>query len=69
MTSLFRKAARMNLMAMDFVMQVTVVELVLGTLAASRTLSFELSRGTKVSLREVEMHVHSYTTSSRVTPK
>ena len=55
MTSLLRKAARINLMAMDFVMQVTVVELVLGTLAGSRTLSFELSRGTKVRRTRVEM--------------
>lgn len=58
MASLLRKAARVNLMAMDFVMQVTVVELVLGTLDTSRTLSFELSRGTKVSRWEdIEMHV------------
>ncbi|CAM9817371.1 unnamed protein product, partial [Ectocarpus sp. 12 AP-2014] len=50
MTSLLRKAARMNLVAMDFVLQVTVVELVLGTLLDDgRTLSFELSRGTKSS--------------------
>ena len=49
MVSFLRKAARMNLVAMDFVLQVTVVELVLGTLDANagRTLSFELSRGTK----------------------
>lgn len=39
----------MNLVAMDFVLQVTVVELVLGALDAGRTLSFELSRGTKAS--------------------
>lgn len=58
MASLLRKAARVNLMAMDFVMQVTVVELVLGTLEASRTLSFELSRGTKASRwEEIEMRV------------
>lgn len=38
----------MNLVAMDFVLQVTVVELVLGTLDSGRMLSFELSRGTKV---------------------
>ncbi|CAN0425473.1 unnamed protein product, partial [Ectocarpus sp. 12 AP-2014] len=50
MTSFLRKAARMNLVAMDFVLQVTVVELVLGTLLDDgRTLSFELSRGTKSS--------------------
>eukprot|EP00752_Nemacystus_decipiens_P006334 g5710.t1 len=49
MASFLRKAARMNLVAMDFVLQVTVVELVLGALDADRTLSFELSRGTKTS--------------------
>lgn len=50
MTSFLRKAARMNLVAMDFVLQVTVVELVLGALLDDgRTLSFELSRGTKAS--------------------
>lgn len=38
----------MNLMAMDFVLQVTVVELVFGTLDGRRLLSFELSRGSKV---------------------
>eukprot|EP00903_Cladosiphon_okamuranus_P017968 g16531.t2 len=49
MASFLRKAARMNLVAMDFVLQVTVVELVLGALDSGRTLSFELSRGTKTS--------------------
>lgn len=48
MVSLLRKASRVNLVAMDFVLQVTVEELVLETLDAGRTLSFELSRGTKV---------------------
>lgn len=48
MASLLRKAARMNLVAMDFVLRVTVVELVLGNLDAGRMLSFELSRGSKV---------------------
>jgi len=48
MASFLRKAARVNHVAMDFVLQVTVVELVLGALDAGRTLSFELSRGTKV---------------------
>lgn len=38
----------MNLVAMEFVLQVTVVELVLGTLDVGQMLSFELSRGTKV---------------------
>lgn len=49
MVSFLRKAARMNLVAMDFVLQVTVVELVLGALDEGTTLSFELSRGTKAS--------------------
>lgn len=48
MASLLRKASRMNTVAMDFVLQVTVVELKVGTLESGRTLSFELSRGTKV---------------------
>lgn len=33
---------------MDFVLQVTVVELVLGKMDDGRVLSFELSRGSKV---------------------
>lgn len=49
MVSFLRKAARMSLVPMDFVLQVTVVELVLGGLDPGRTLSFELSRGTKAS--------------------
>ena len=48
MASLLQKAARVNLVAMDFVLQVTVVKLVLGALEHGRVLSFELSRGTKV---------------------
>lgn len=48
MSSLLRKAARVNLVAMDFMLQVTVEELVLETLDTARTLSFELSRGAKV---------------------
>lgn len=55
MASFLRKAARMNLVPMDFVLQVTVVELVLGSLdsEAGRMLSFELSRGTKVHKRSI----------------
>lgn len=49
MASLLRKAARMNLVAIDYVLQVTVVELILGALDAKTMLSFELSRGTKAS--------------------
>lgn len=49
MASLLQKAARVNLVAMDFVLQVTVVKLVLGALEDGRVLSFELSRGTKSS--------------------
>lgn len=49
MVSLLRKAARMSLVAMDFMLQVTVEELVFGRLDSARTLSFELSRGTKVT--------------------
>lgn len=52
MASFLRKAARVNHVAMDFVLQVTVVELVLGALDSGRTLSFELSRGTKASPAE-----------------
>lgn len=52
MASLIRKAQRVNLVAMDFVLQVTVDELVLNTLDMGRTLSFELSRGTKVRCRQ-----------------
>lgn len=51
MSSLLRKAARVNLVAMDFVLQVTVEELVLEMLNVARTLSFELSRGAKVCLQ------------------
>lgn len=49
MVSLLRKAARVSLVAMDFVLQVTVEELVLGRIDGGRILTFELSRGTKVS--------------------
>lgn len=54
MASLLRKAARMNLVAIDYVLQVTVVELILGALDAETMLSFELSRGTKASPKLVE---------------
>lgn len=58
MVSLLRKAARMSLVAMDFVLQVTVEELVLGRLDGARLLSFELSRGTKVCAGFVQRDVH-----------
>lgn len=66
MTSLLRKAARMNLVAMDFVLQVTVVELVLGTLDSGQMLSFELSRGTKVHGVYVLCYVYVYVLARKV---
>lgn len=41
----------MNYQPMDFVLQVTVVELVLGKMDDGRVLSFELSRGSKVRVK------------------